>query len=606
MKKVLLLVAALGLLVALALALGTSLASAQSSHAGDHQGKCNTCHLGVSKSGGGAAPTSAIHGKWTDTPDACARCHRTHSAVEEALLVMEKDPLCLFCHGVTGGLADTNVLTGFYRAASTSSSRGALKAGGFDETLMNTADLGLGTGHATSEEEWLYPVDVEAVAVPATSKHTLGIEATIWGEWNAVGVSDVVANAGDTNTTLACVSCHDPHAFGQTYRMLKRNPTDSGVSKHPTQDNLNTRNGQPWQQRVLVTDQLAYRLATGKTGSGDILAYETRDYQDTSYAAPPVVRAYGEHDGLAGEGNLTDTTADFIADGVKINDKVLNLDDGSEAVITAVDDHSIEATLLKGGNNTWYVGNEYVVLQQVGGGDAYSQQLSQWCASCHDRYNAEKVGRDGTGHTDSGDAVFAYRHQTGNDPPVWEGIELTTGSHTGADDATVLTDSGANFAGVEVGDIVVNVTDGSEGHIEAGTPNTIEATLYGGAENDWDLNDEYAVYDAIDGSWESSSCSYSCHAQQVLNCVTCHVTHGTSAQMTTIVQALPWPGEGGTSYDGMGGLPVDSRTEFTGGTDHDSEGRSNLLRLDNRGVCQDPACHPKGKDGYAEAYDGDH
>ena len=41
-------------------------------------------------------------------------------------------------------------------------------------------------------------------------------------------------------------------------------------------------------------------------------------------------------------------------------------------------------------------------------------------------------------------------------------------------------------------------------------------------------------------------------------------------------------------------------------TDHDGDYRSNLLRIDNRGVCQNPACHPKGKDSYLDPYDDDH
>lgn len=75
-----------------------------------------------------------------------------------------------------------------------------------------------------------------------------------------------------------------------------------------------------------------------------------------------------------------------------------------------------------------------------------------------------------------------------------------TYTHTGANNASVLTDSEANFTliGVEVGDIVNNITDGSSGTITAVTTTTITATLSGGAENDWDTGDQYGV-DVITG-----------------------------------------------------------------------------------------------------------
>ena len=609
MKKVLLLVAALALLVTLALALGTSLASAESPHVdASYQGECNTCHIGGVMPG--VAGTSSIHGTWTDTPDACARCHRTHSAVEDDLLVMDKTDLCLFCHGASGaGLAQTNVDNGVLRNAGDITT-GALRGGGFDDTLMNTS-TNLGSpgvpGYETTPAEWQYPVNLAAVAVAATSEHTLGIEATIWGAWNDAGFSDAVANAGDANTTLECVSCHDPHAFGQTYRMLTRRPEGAGVAKHPSADS------DAWEQRVFVTDQLAYAEAYGSS----ILLYTTSDYSNTDYAYPDVVRASGQHTGASDVGNLTDGTADFIHDGVKINDLVLNVTDGSEAVITDVSATTITITVaLSGGtDNDWDTLDDYVVIQQVVSRgapyNAYSQQLGVWCASCHDRYHAEKVGYNTPGTNGSGDLVFDYRHKTGDAAPAWAGVELSTGTHDGGNATEVLSDSTADFIatdGVAVGDIVVNVTDGSEGHVTAVTATTIEGSLHQGTDNLWDVGDSYAVYDAIDGSWKSSSCGYSCHDDQedALSCVSCHVAHGTSAQMTAIVQALPWPGEGGDNYDGMpgdGSLPEDVRAEFTGGTDHDGDGRSNLLRLDNRGVCQNPSCHPKGKDNYVTAYD---
>lgn len=53
-------------------------------------------------------------------------------------------------------------------------------------------------------------------------------------------------------------------------------------------------------------------------------------------------------------------------------------------------------------------------------------------------------------------------------------------------------------------------------------------------------------------------------------CLTCHYAHGSKAEMGTNSGAVPWPG---------------------GSTTPDGSARSSLLRLDNRGVCQD--CHQR-------------
>ena len=428
-------------------------------------GECATCHTTEDES---------IHGRWSDTPEACARCHRTHSAVEDDLLAMGKDELCVFCHGNSGGLAQTNVLSGLLRLDSS-----PLRGGGFQQVRMNTST----NAGNSSQGEWMFPVSGASLAV-VTSKHTLGVEATIWGSWNAEGFSGT-PNAGDVNLALECVSCHDPHAYDVTYRMLTRRPAGSGVERHPDDA------GDPWEQRVFVTDQLTYARWNPQS---DILGYSTSDYSNTEF------------------GNKTWT--------------------GSEWTATREQGASYGAPdVLDAGT-----GEVLDVSHLLGVAPMYSQQISEWCASCHDRYHAQQSGHSGPGSTDSGDAIFGYRHKTGDAPPVWD--------------------------------------------------------------------EEQSRY-------ETNSCGYGCHTNRQLNCLGCHVAHGTSAGMTPMVVAMPWPGEGGGHYDqlgngthlGEGWLPPDTRSEFTGGSDYDGESRSTLLRLDNRGVCQNPACHPKGLDSYLDPYD---
>ncbi len=72
------------------------------------------------------------------------------------------------------------------------------------------------------------------------------------------------------------------------------------------------------------------------------------------------------------------------------------------------------------------------------------------------------------------------------------------GTHTGSNNASTLTDSGASYTTDEyVGYTIYNTTDGSQGLITANTATTITAILYGGTENDWDTNDVYVIGAAL-------------------------------------------------------------------------------------------------------------
>ena len=74
---------------------------------------------------------------------------------------------------------------------------------------------------------------------------------------------------------------------------------------------------------------------------------------------------------------------------------------------------------------------------------------------------------------------------------------LMTGTHAGADAASVLSDPGADFksCGVDpnVGQLVQNTTDVSEGVVTAVTEDTVTCTLAGGTDNKWDKDDVYVI-----------------------------------------------------------------------------------------------------------------
>lgn len=240
------------------------------------------------------------HGGYTAATDACAGCHRAHTAAGPRLLVNTVPALCFSCHGTSGTGADTNVEDGIYleRDGVTEGfaegivNRG-LKAGGFANALMDTN----WSGTASSR--------------PTTSSHIVdGSTGTAWGN-GLIG-----SGPGAVGFSLSCTACHDPHGGastigGATYRLLRATPVNSGA------------------------------------GAGvDILDESPKNY-------------------------------------------------------------TLSDTVDKSGNQ--YFGEGWDPLGNPWGlMDPQERLMSEWCKQCHTRYEATT----GSGHTDSGDPIFRYRHQT--------------------------------------------------------------------------------------------------------------------------------------------------------------------------------------------------
>lgn len=144
-----------------------------------------------------ASADNGPHGGFSASTDACASCHRVHSAQygSNALLkAADVEALCLSCHDGTG--AGTNVVDGVYAAGSEGTVGSSLFAGGFTNALMATT----WSGKVTADPAF------NAVSKPTTSHHALGTQATIWGS----GAN----NTPNGGMMLECTSCHTPHGNG--------------------------------------------------------------------------------------------------------------------------------------------------------------------------------------------------------------------------------------------------------------------------------------------------------------------------------------------------------------------------------------------------------
>ena len=149
------------------------------------------------------------HGGYTPTTDACAGCHRAHTAIGPNLLMVHSGyDLCISCHGADGAGANTNVDDGRYL-----SSRDDV-GGNYDHGATNTPDNAnlLGGGF----------VNYQGVAV--TSIHSPdGAEIAAWGNGVPRGS---LANLAES---LNCASCHDPHG-SPNYRIINAEVNGTSVS----------------------------------------------------------------------------------------------------------------------------------------------------------------------------------------------------------------------------------------------------------------------------------------------------------------------------------------------------------------------------------------
>ena len=200
-----------------------------------------------------AAANGGPHGGFTATTDACAGCHRAHTATGAQWLTVDPNTICLSCHGAAGSGANTNVEGGIY--LSTRDDAGGNYNHGAANTIDNAALLG---GRFTG----------------ATSAHTYN--------GNSVGAWGDAVNRGAQGAAMVmnCSSCHDPHG-NTNYRILNTNinaavvtvaQVDEGAAK-----DYDTEQWGAGQSSVCAACHGAYhRTAAGQGSTADAGTYTHR------------------------------------------------------------------------------------------------------------------------------------------------------------------------------------------------------------------------------------------------------------------------------------------------------------------------------------------
>jgi predicted CXXCH cytochrome family protein len=418
------------------------------------------------------------HGGFNGSTEACASCHRAHSAVStDGMLLVASDiyTLCTNCHNGTG--AYTNVVDGYYDTQVGSASKATwaggwgdanhgLFGGGFENARMLTdfgnasnegglanATTNTGADQNTSATSWARfnaydTVTLAPVGRTVTSTHdviTAGRTGVVWGSGNINAGGTLANNWGAGNftgaTELECTSCHDPHgnagrwqgATGNmapypSYRLLRFTPEGSNGFEVASEVGTGaTSAGIYWQTNTTWTAANGIAAAFNTqpvipTTAGVMVPDTTVKWYSVNndYTLDNTLTAYR---GRGGSGEIY--VANFAGQGdymgryygYKRPSATIN-GPGAGTRITCWN-----GTVMTGTSTDCPGGT---------GGTAFNNQaphdvLGFWCSTCHDRYLAPG-GAPGSRDINSGDPGYHFRHRA-----VASGNIAGTGTYTCVD-----------------------------------------------------------------------------------------------------------------------------------------------------------------------------
>lgn len=420
--------------------------------------------LAVLLAPGVAMAFETAHGGFAADTDACAGCHRAHTAASpitwtdgggrtrSALLIStasDHDEFCYTCHGQAGTGADTNVWDGVFQSRD-----GDL---GTDETY-NTHLEPLNSGGFNPA---MYP-----------TQHFPG--GATWQAWGAGpdGRNGIISTGGE-QVVISCSACHDTHG-SSNYRLLK----DFVAGVDPlTGANANVQvggydvGGNP--TPFVISAERGYPAGGWLKGSARMAQYATYypDFTTPRYAKPP--------------------------------------------------------------------------------GNDPTKGISGWCAACHTQMNTKG---------DSGNVT----------------------------DANGVANDG--FIGLGGNDYLAEIYDHADGFgfVERHRhPTNVAMSMYNGA-SALTYNNADAVPLAHDPAEGAGGVLPTETSTDWVDCLSCHVSHGSSAVMTGYANVAdstaPVPDSGTKTVN------IDGTTIVTVGSVPPDYGNA-LLRVNNRGTCQ--ICHNK-------------
>ncbi len=229
---------------------------------------------------GAAFAFDTVHGGYAMDTDACAGCHRAHTAASpitwtdtgdderSALLISvaeTNDEFCYTCHGSAALGADTNVWDGIFESDDGdlgsdelyNSSGEALNGGGFDPAMFPTQH---------------YPGGATWVA---------------WGAGN--NGRDGIISMGGEKVDISCSACHDTHG-SSNYRLLK--DTVAGISPTdgaPAAVTVGGYGALDVPQPFVISAEAGYPVGGWAKGEDRMTQYTTYfpDFTDARYAKAP-------------------------------------------------------------------------------------------------------------------------------------------------------------------------------------------------------------------------------------------------------------------------------------------------------------------------------